>query len=42
MEALVGGKRTLYEEYFEIRENPRLDETMFDPRAWSKALISRR
>jgi hypothetical protein len=42
VEALVDGKRTLYEEYFDIRDNPRLPEALFDPRAWSSASIPRR
>jgi hypothetical protein len=42
VEALVGGKRTLYEEYFDVRENTPLPEALFDPRAWSQSLISRR
>jgi hypothetical protein len=41
VEALVGGERTLYEEYFDVRENPRLDDAMFDPRAWTRAPIAR-
>jgi hypothetical protein len=42
VEALVDGKRTLYEEYFDVRENPRLADGLFDPRAWTSASIPRR
>ena len=42
VEALVDGKRTLFEEYFDVRDNPRLPDGLFDPRAWSSASIPRR
>jgi hypothetical protein len=42
VEALVNGKRTLYEEYFDVRENPPLPDALFDPRAWSSARVPRR
>ena len=42
VEALVAGKRTLYEEYFDVRENPRLPDALFDPRAWTSARVPRR
>ena len=42
VEELVEGRRTLHEEYADVRENPPLDDALFEPRAWSRALIPRR
>ena len=37
VEALLDGKRTLFEEYTEVRANVPLDDALFDPRKWSTA-----
>jgi hypothetical protein len=42
VEALVDGKRILFEEYFDVRDDPRLPDALFDPRAWTSASIPRR
>ncbi len=37
VEAFVDGRRTLFEEYEDIRHNPPLGDALFDPRAWAAA-----
>ena len=37
VEAFVDGRRTLLEEYTEVRPNVRLDDAIFDPRQWNTA-----
>jgi hypothetical protein len=37
VEGFVGTTRTLYEEYDDVRANPRLDDALFDPRKWGTA-----
>jgi hypothetical protein len=41
VEALADGRRTLFEEYSDVRVDPRLSDALFDPRRWGEGSVRR-